>query len=75
MLVVQPSGGSASQPILGLGRVACGTAGRAARGRGSPVRFGGNSRHLPWLCFLRSRAIAAWAAKTCITGLGLITRG
>src|SRR6476469_4043382 len=28
MLVVQPSGGSASQPILGLGRVACGAAGR-----------------------------------------------
>ena len=30
MLVVQPSGGSASQPILGLGRVACG-AGRPGR--------------------------------------------
>ena len=28
MLVVQPSGGSASQPILGLGRVTCGVAGR-----------------------------------------------
>ena len=57
MLVVQPSGGSASQPILGLGRTACGTAGLAARGRGSPVRFGGNSRHLPWLCFF---ACARW---------------
>ncbi len=59
MLVVQPSGGLASQPILGLGRVACRAAGGAARERGSPARFGGNSRHLPWLCFLRSRAIAA----------------
>jgi hypothetical protein len=35
MLVVQPSGGSASQPILGLERVACGTAGRGRYANGA----------------------------------------
>jgi len=37
MLVVQPSGGSASQPILGLGRVACG-GGRPGRHANGALR-------------------------------------
>src|SRR6185437_1230453 len=51
-----PAGRPASRYLV---LVACRAAGGAARERGSPARFGGNSRHLPWVCFLRSRAIAA----------------
>ena len=58
MLVVQPSGGSASQPILGRGRVACGAAGRG----GTRTGLSGDTwREFPALAvavLFRQRAIA-----------------
>ena len=61
MLVVQPSGGSASQPILGLGRVTCGWPAGGGTRTGPSRENGGNSRHLPWLNFLRCARCGASA--------------
>jgi hypothetical protein len=75
MLVVQPSGGRpASRYSVLSGSLAGRSAGGGTR-TGDPRELAG----IPGACrgctFFRSRAMAAWAARTCITGLDRLPVG